>query len=191
MLYQALEAEKGGQAIYQTAIRCAKNPELKEEWRKYLEETRHHEQVLLKTFERLSLDSRTKTPGRSVVRDIGKSLVKAMEKALEGDRSGAELVAAECVVLAETKDHLNWKLISAAGEEATGDLGRALREATEEVEDQEDEHLYHSAGWAREIWLQSMGIQAVLPPPEEQKEAKTAIGASRAEHAREEMLPKQ
>jgi rubrerythrin len=188
LLYQALETEKGGQSIYETAIRCVRNPELKEEWTKYLEETRHHEQVLLKTFERLSLDPKGKTPGRSVVRDLGKSFVKAMEKALKEDKAGAELVAAECVVLAETKDHLNWKLISAAGEEATGDLGKALREAAEEVEDQEDEHLYHSSGWAREIWLQSLGIEAVLPPPEEQKEVKTAIGASRAEHARDEML---
>jgi hypothetical protein len=28
----------------------------------------------------------------------------------------------------------------------------------------------------------------VLPPPEEEKEVKTAIGAARARHAREEML---
>jgi hypothetical protein len=56
------------------------------------------------------------------------------------------------------------------------------------VEEQEDEHLYHTMGWARELWLESLGLPAVLPPPEEQKEVKTAIGAARARNARSEML---
>ena len=51
----------------------------------------------------------------------------------------------------------------------------------EEVEDQEDEHLYHTKGWCRELWLESLGLKAVLPPPEERKHVKTAIGAALAE----------
>ncbi len=42
-----------------------------------------------------------------------------------------------------------------------------LKAAFEEVEDQEDEHLYHSTGRARELWIESLGLPAVLPPPEE------------------------
>ena len=37
------------------------------------------------------------------------------------------------------------------------------------------------------LWLQSLGIKAVLPPPEEQKNVTTAIGAARAKNARDEM----
>jgi hypothetical protein len=33
-----------------------------------------------------------------------------------------------------------------------------------------------------------MGLPAVIPPPEEEKEVKTAIGAARAKQARKEML---
>lgn len=33
-----------------------------------------------------------------------------------------------------------------------------------------------------------LGMPAVLPPPEEKKEVKTAIGAARAKKARKEML---
>ena len=62
-----------------------------------------------------------------------------------------------------------------------------LNEAADEVEDEEDEHLYHTTGWTRELWLQSLGIQSVLPPPEEQKNVTTAIGAARAKNARDEM----
>jgi hypothetical protein len=32
-----------GVKVYQTALRCAVNDELKEEWTQYLEETRNHE----------------------------------------------------------------------------------------------------------------------------------------------------
>ena len=92
------------------------------------------------------------------------------------------------MALAETKDHLNWHLIAEAAKKASGEVARALKEAHEEVEDEEDEHLYHTTGWARELWIESLGIPAVLPPPEEVKEVKTAIGAARAEQARAQML---
>ena len=58
----------------------------------------------------------------------------------------------------------------------------------DEIENEEEEHLYHSKGWWRELAIASLGMKAVLPPPEERKDVKTAIGASRAEHARKEML---
>ena len=58
------------------------------------------------------------------------------------------------------------------------------------MEEEEDEHLYHTMGWARELWLESLGIPAVLPPPEEQKKVTSAIGAARAEQARDEMVGK-
>jgi rubrerythrin len=54
------------------------------------------------------------------------------------------------------------------------------------VEEEEDEHLYHSTGWARELWLDSLGLTAVLPPPEEQKDVKTAMGAARAKQQSEQ-----
>ena len=55
------------------------------------------------------------------------------------------------------------------------------------MEDQEDEHLYHSKGWLRELALESLGLKAVLPPPEERKHVKTAIGAARAAQERGKM----
>ena len=63
-----------------------------------------------------------------------------------------------------------------------------IKNAVDAVEDQEDEHLYHTKGWTRELWIDSMGMRAVLPPPEEEKDVKTAIGAARAAQSREEML---
>jgi hypothetical protein len=45
LLYQALETEKGGVEVYTTALRCAVNKDLKEEWEKYLEQTRNHVEI--------------------------------------------------------------------------------------------------------------------------------------------------
>ena len=189
LLYEALETEQGGIKIYETAVSAAVNDELKEEWEKYLEQTRTHEAILRDLFETMSLDPAKETPGRQIVRRIGQTLVEAMEMAMKaGDREAAQAVAAECVVLAETKDHLNWELLGEAAKKLTGAPGKALKEAHEEVEEQEDEHLYHTQGWARELHLQLLGLPAVLPPPEEEKDVKTAIGAARAKQARKEML---
>jgi len=189
LLYQALETELGGVQIYTTAVSCAVNTDLKEEWEKYLEQTTHHVEVVEGVFAKLGLDTSTETPGRQVVRHIGQSLVKAMEMAkAAGNPTAAELTAAECVTLAETKDHLNWELIGEVAKKETGEVAKTLKAAHEEVEGEEDEHLYHTTGWTRELWIDSLGMPAVLPPPEEEKDVKTAIGAARAKHARTDMI---
>lgn len=191
LLYQAIETEIGGQKVYEMAITCAVNADLEEEWGKYLDETRTHETILRTTFERIGLDPEVETPGRVVVRFKGASLVQAMQMALkDAGPAAAQLVAAESVVEAETKDHGNWELIGKVAEEMDGDMAAALSEAHEQVEEQEDQHLYHTMGWARELWLETLGLPAVLPPPEEEKKVTTAIGAARAKQSREEMLPK-
>jgi rubrerythrin len=189
LLYQALETELGGVQVYEMAISCAVNEDLRKEWEKYGGETKTHVQVVEQVFEQLGLDTSVETPGRKVVRHKAESLLKAMEMAKQaGDPAGAQLVAAECLVDAETKDHANWELIGKIAEEATGVQKEALTEAYEQVGEQEDMHLYHTMGWTRELWIEALGMPAVLPPPEEEKKVVTAIGQSRAEQSRDDML---
>jgi rubrerythrin len=189
LLYQALETEIGGIAVYETALQCVRNDELKDEFEKYHEQTQHHEEVVREMMESLGLDPEKETPGRRIVRMKGQALVAAMQAALEDGKSeAAELIAAECVVDAEMKDHANWDLIGQVAKKLKGDGARALRKAYEEVEDEEDQHLYHTMGWARELWIQFLGMPAVLPPPEEEKDVKSAIGAARARQERRDML---
>ena len=214
LLFQALETERGGIKIYKTALKAALNDDLRKEWSGYLDETKTHEKVLTSVFAELGehagqhlletkthekvltsvfaelgLDTEAKTPGRAVVAHVGESLVTAIEMALrDGTPEAAQLVAGECVVLAETKDHLNWELIGHVAKHASGNVAGILRKAFEAVETDEDHHLYHTTGWTRELWIDSLGFPAVLPPPEEVKKVETAIGASRAEQARDSML---
>jgi hypothetical protein len=188
LLYQALETEQGGIKVYEAAVRCAQNDDLKKEWGEYLSQTQNHEVVMLRVLDGFGLDPSTETPGRQIIRTKAQTLVTSMETALGVDPVAGQLVAAECVVEAESKDHMNWELIGEVSKELTGDEARILKEAHEEVEEEEDEHLYHTMGWARELWLESLGMPAVLPPPEEKRHTKTAIGAERAQQDRHEMM---
>lgn len=190
LLYQALETELGGEQIYKTALSCAVNQDLRKEWEGYLEETQTHQRVLASVFEQLGLDPSVQTPGRKVLALIAASLVKAMNTAAQaGDPKAAELVASECVILAETKDHMNWDLIGLVAEKINDKkISAVLQQAYEAVAPDEGHHLFHTQGWCRELWIESLGFPAVLPPPEEQKQVETAIGASRAEQQRDKML---
>jgi hypothetical protein len=184
LLLQSLEHEQGGVNVYTSAVACAVNRDLKDEWSEYLAQTRTHVTTLEALCKELKIDAKKETAGRAVVRHLGGALVEAMKMAkAAGKPAAAELVACECVVLAETKDHLDWELIGRCSEQFKGAAAEALQEAYDEVEEQEDEHLYHTKGWCRELWIQSLGMHAVLPPPEERQSVKTAIGAARAEQA--------
>jgi hypothetical protein len=184
LVLQSLEHEKGGVKVYTAAIACAQNAELKKEWGKYLEETRTHVTALETVCKAMGIDSGKETPGRAVVRHTGGALVQAIEMArAAGEPAAAELVACECVVLAETKDHADWELLTKCAEHLTGHGAEALKAACDTIEDQEDEHLYHTKGWCRELWIKSLGMKPVLPPPEERQHVTTAMGAARAEKA--------
>ncbi|MGH8201694.1 MAG: hypothetical protein ACREVO_15250 [Steroidobacteraceae bacterium] len=144
LVLQSLEHERGGVKVYEAALQCATNEELKEEWQNYLQQTRRHVQALTTVCSALELDS-------------------------------------------EEQTHLDWELLGEVAKELKGEQQEALRTAYEQIEDEEDEHLYHTRGWCRELWLKSLGLKSVLPPPEERRDVKTAIDAARAQHARTKM----
>src|SRR4030088_1893 len=93
LILQSLEHEMGGVKIYETALKCAQNEDLKEEWEKYHQETERHVQVLQDVCAQMQLDAQEQTPGRKIVHDMGAALVAAMEAALgAGDPDAAQLV---------------------------------------------------------------------------------------------------
>ncbi|HEY0706981.1 MAG TPA: DUF892 family protein [Polyangia bacterium] len=186
LLLQSLEHEQGGVKVYTTAVQCAVDPTLKQEWQKYLEQTKTHVTRLEQICTAVGIEPTKQIPGREVVRVVGTALVDAMKLAIKaGDPAKAQLVACECVVLAETKDHADWELIGKCAEHYEGQGAAVLKAGYDEIEDQEDEHLYHSKGWCRELWIQSLGMKSVLPPPEEVRKVTTAIGAAKAEQSAE------
>ena len=120
LVLQMMETELGGEKIYRAAIATAVNDDLKEEWEGYLQETLHHQEVVRGLCTALGLSPDDQSPTRTVIAHIGKSLVQAIEIAQRtAPPHAAQVVAAECVVLAETKDHSNWELLGRVAEVAT------------------------------------------------------------------------
>ncbi|MEZ4241721.1 MAG: DUF892 family protein [Myxococcota bacterium] len=189
LLQQALETEKGGEKLYEAAIRAAANDDLREEWQEYLEETKSHQQKLQAVFEALGIEPEPDRPSCAILRAKASGLVEAIENAIATlPPEAAQLVAGECVVEAENKDHLNWSLLEHVVQDGPKAFAEALREPVKEVLEQEAHHVFHTRGWVRELWMQHLGFGAALPPPEEEKEVETMIGAGRAEHQRDRYI---
>src|SRR3569832_749472 len=140
LLLQSLEHERGGVKVYKAAIACARRADLRSEWTKYLAQPEQHVAALTAICETFGLDPFTTTPGTMIVRATGNALVSAMEAAqAAGNPDAAQIVAAECVVLAETKDHLDWELLGEVAKKHTKPKQQILRDAYERIEDEEDE----------------------------------------------------
>ena len=126
----------------------------------------------------LSMKERTAKMGRLYTYMTSEACAQRFR---EGTRLTDDLLALD---VQETKDHQNWSLIGELAKQLDGDAARVLEAAYKEVEDEEDEHLYHTRGWCRELWLQSLGLPAEIPPPEEERDVKTALEAAKAEQDR-------
>jgi rubrerythrin len=186
LLLQSLEHERGGVKIYKAAIDSAQRTDLRAEWTNYLRQTEQHVEALTEICTALGLDPYTMTPGTRIVRANGNALLQAIEAARSsGNPQAAQIVAAECVVLAETKDHLDWELIGEVAKELPPEQQALVQAAYERIEEEEDEHLYHTQGWCRELWLESLGLPAELPPPEEKRDVSSAAEAQRAKETRQ------
>src|SRR5689334_17858394 len=84
LLCEALATEIGGIKIYETAIECAQNDDLREEWNKYLEETQNHERILREVHEKLGIEFDESLPGVKAVVNNGDALVETMTMAKGG-----------------------------------------------------------------------------------------------------------
>jgi hypothetical protein len=96
------------------------------------------------------------------------------------------LAAPMRAVAAQPAGAADWELLTKCAEHLKGLQKQALTEACNVVEEEEDEHLYHTKGYCRESWLASLGLRATIPPPEERKHVESAIGAARAQQEREQ-----
>jgi rubrerythrin len=185
LILQSLEQERGGVKIYTQALACAQSDELRTKWQRYLEQTRQHVAALEKVCSDVGIDPERETVGRKAIAHIGKALVEAMQMGIQAGPAAAEILACECIVLAETKDHFDWELLGACSEHLETPEAKVLRGPYQEIEDQEDEHVYHTKGWCRELWARSLGMNAMFPPPEELGRVKTAVGAANAQQTAE------
>jgi rubrerythrin len=165
-LSEFLMVEQGGLQLYTVARERCTVPALKKRYEEFLQETAQHRQVLVQLIERLGGDPSYISPTARLAQVKAQSL---LQTALAVDGLSAEEVQAndlENLLLAETKDHADWSLLSKLAEQADDpEVKQALQAVVAEVEAQEDEHLQ----WARET-LSQLSLKAIMegpaPPPE-------------------------
>ena len=165
LLLQALEAETGNIAVLSTALRCALNEDLGRKWRDLLDHSRRRERTLVSVFQQFDLNLRSQTPGRRIAGQLTTALLDALARALEaGDAAAAQVVAAECVEHAAIRIQRTWELIGHVAHASVDDAGRTLDTAFESAPRDEGE-LYRNRSWVRELWIETLGLPAVVPPP--------------------------
>ena len=108
VVLRSLEHERTGIEVYRTALRCAVTSELRDEWDQNLSRTVRNERMLAEVCDVMDIDPDEETPDRQIVRQVGSFLVSAMREALENaNPETAELIACECVVVAEARRYEN------------------------------------------------------------------------------------
>jgi rubrerythrin len=162
-LSEFLMVEQGGWELYHIALSRAANPETRERYQEFAEQTNRHRTVLIQLIQRLGGDPSYVSPTARVAQLKAASL---LETAIRADGLSEEELEAndlENVLLAETKDHANWHLLEQLVQHVDDQQVRmAVEEAVQEVEPQEDNHLE----WAR-ITVSQMSLRMILqgPPP--------------------------
>jgi len=153
LVYQLYETELVGVQVYRAAFEAVNHAKVQEEWQRYLTETEQHVEVARSIVVALGLDPDRDIPARNFVRRIGQALLANIREALSsGDRSAAELAAAEAIVYMETKDHFNWELLRCVPTQQAADLAKVIDQAIHDVEPQEARHLYYTRASLRELW---------------------------------------
>ncbi|MEY4544076.1 MAG: hypothetical protein RL685_271 [Pseudomonadota bacterium] len=186
LVLQSLEQGRSGARLYEAALECALNAELQAEWQRYLEETKSHVSALEGVCKALGISAKEQTPGRLVVQHLGSALVQAVRMAhVGGNLQAAQLVAAECILLAETRAHLDWQLLGQCCEQLPPDQARVLGEAYQRIEGQEDEHLYHTKRWCRDLWSEALGLSVASPAATQGRQRVEPSVAQRSEQAAE------
>jgi hypothetical protein len=157
-LSACLTHERCGRHLYKSCEGRTKNPILQAKYREFGAETERHVEIL----EQLILGaggnpSYTSAHSRAVEGMDSKLLESTFAFAGSIDMMTAEMAMLDAVFLAESVDHANWKALAQLTDELPeGALREAFRQAVDEVEQQEDEHLE----WASQTRAKLTMLQA-------------------------------
>jgi rubrerythrin len=145
--------ERCGVHLYRTVAGLTMQPEWKQKYEEFGRETEEHIRIYSDLITRLGGDPMYASPPARLTEFLD---TKLMEPILIGgsiDLKTLDLAGLECVFLAESKCHANWQFLGKlAATLPDGNVKRALQEAVQKVEKQEDEHLE----WVQQTWQQTL-----------------------------------
>lgn len=164
LLLQSLEYQKCGVFIFEAALKCALDSEFREELEGRLKGARHGIDIFTEACFSLGMDPDRATPGRVVVRELGFALVDAMERASRaGPSVSAQLVACECITLAENKVQLGRELIGKCAENADPERRKVLSAVYAKIKNGEIGGVDYFHEWCRQLWAEALGMYTSLP----------------------------
>jgi rubrerythrin len=165
-LSEFLTVEKGGIELYSTAFSRSTDPEIKEMYKNFLSQTKNHARLLTDTIERLGGDPSYMSPGA-----IGQ---KAMAKTMlsqEFPPELRELKDAENLLIAETKDHMDWEFLKKIASSVQDEAKNLLYEMVGQIESEEEEHLSFAKKAVEKLSLRAAKSR---PTPVQQGELRAA-----------------
>ncbi|MBM3939773.1 MAG: ferritin-like domain-containing protein [SAR202 cluster bacterium] len=164
-LSESLMVEQGGYSLYAVALSRAQDGETKGRYQEFLEQTSRHSTVLVDLIKRLGSDPNYVSPMARLAQVKASSLLDVSMRTDGLTQDQIAMSDLESIVLAETKDHADWKLLSTLAEQATEpSMQTALRDAAKQVEPEEDNHLTWAKG-ALERMAMNMLTQRAAPDP--------------------------
>lgn len=170
-----LAHEQCGFHLYQTVAGLTKNPMLKGRYTEFGAQTKEHIGILEELITRLGGDPGYVSPTARLVHAMDDKMLEATTM-LSGaaDENTCEQAMLDAVMLAETKDHANWRMLAQLTEQLPdGDAKQAFTEACSRVEPQEDDHI----GWATSTMEKLFMVQARSPMAQKgMKAAEKAVG---------------
>jgi hypothetical protein len=160
LLLETLEAESASVLVYEAALRCTRDPQLRQEWESQRAQSERQAEIAEDLICTLGLDPDEPAPGRLTVRDKGIALVDAILNVLAEAPDLAQVVAAECILDCERKSELNWGLLAQVAQRIGGhgpfELIRAAHAATA-AESQVRAKRAHAR--CLELWLKELGMR--------------------------------
>jgi rubrerythrin len=141
-LSECLAVEKGGVTLYEAAIKQVRNPDVLNRFREFYQQTRRHVEILTRVITSLGGDPMHMSAGARVAEEKAQALLKTMTVSDGMRPEEAEINAIENIVIAETKDHADWQLLSHIARRSSDSRIRdILKPAVDEVEPEEGQHL--------------------------------------------------
>jgi rubrerythrin len=158
LLSGMLAHERCGVHLYRSVAGRSNNPMLKGRYEEFCRETEHHVDVLERLVARVGGNPNYVSAQARAVEAMDSKLVDATYLGSGAlDPMTAEMAMLDAVFLAETMCHTNWELLSKLSESIADDTTRStFREAIDEVEEQEDQHLE----WAKSTKARMIQMQA-------------------------------
>jgi rubrerythrin len=153
LLSAFLAHERCGVHLYRSAIAQTHNEAWRQRYQAFLGETEEHVRILESLVSQLGGDPMYVSPAARLDELQNAKLMEPILLAGSFDSITSELAGLEAVLIAEQKCHANWSLLSRLVQGlADGESVRVLRQAVNQVESQEDEHVR----WALSTWQQTL-----------------------------------